>query len=205
MPMTAELRADGLHIEGYVNVPGRESRPVMTPRGRVNEIIEPRAFADALEEANDVQMLLDHDRNHVLASRSAGTLEIKEDAVGLRARSVVTDEEVIEAAKAGKLRGWSFNIKNPVDTVEERADKLPLRRIKKLAMDEISLIVHKVPVYSATVVEVRGEEEDQAEYRGIEEEVAFKEAIEKPEMPEKDEPKPDYNEMYQTRINALKL
>ena len=205
MPMTAELRADGLHIEGYVNVPGRESRPVMTPRGRVNEIIEPRAFADALEEASDVQMLLDHDRNHVLASRSAGTLEIKEDAVGLRARSVVTDEEVIEAAKAGKLRGWSFNIKNPVDTVEERADKLPLRRIKKLAMDEISLIVHKVPVYSATVVEVRGEEEDQAEYRGIEEEVAFKEAIEKPEMPEKDEPKPDYNEMYQTRINALKL
>lgn len=205
MPMTAELRADGLHIEGYVNVPGRESRPVMTPRGRVNEIIEPRAFADALEEANDVQMLLDHDRNHVLASRSAGTLEIKEDAVGLRARSVVTDEEVIEAAKAGKLRGWSFNIKNPVDSVEERADKLPLRRIKKLAMDEISLIVHKVPVYSATVVEVRGEEEDQAEYRGIEEEVAFKEAIEKPEMPEKGEPKPDYNEMYQTRINALKL
>ena len=32
--MRAELRADGLHISGYVNVPGRTSRPVMTPRGR---------------------------------------------------------------------------------------------------------------------------------------------------------------------------
>ena len=42
--MRAELRADGLHISGYVNVPGRESRPVMTPHGRVIEIIEQRAF-----------------------------------------------------------------------------------------------------------------------------------------------------------------
>ena len=30
--MRAELRADGLHISGYVNIPGRESRPVETPR-----------------------------------------------------------------------------------------------------------------------------------------------------------------------------
>ena len=37
--MKAELRADGLHISGYVNVPGRESRPVLTPRGKVIEII----------------------------------------------------------------------------------------------------------------------------------------------------------------------
>ena len=202
MPMAMELRADGLHVDGYVNVPGRESRPVMTPRGRVNELIEPRAFAGALEEATDVQMLLDHDRNRVLASRSAGTLDIKEDAVGLRAKSVVTDPEVIQAAKEGKLKGWSFNIKNPEDTVEERADKLPLRRIRKLAMDEISLILHKVPVYSATVVEVRAEGEDEVEYRGMEDTPVFTDLTPPPMDPEP--PKPEVPD-YQSRINAVKL
>lgn len=205
--MRAELRADGLHIVGYVNVPGRESRPVMTPRGRVNEIIEPRAFAEALDEADDIVMLIDHDRNHQVASRSGGTLKINEDAVGLRAESVVTDEEVIEAAKKGELRGWSFNIKNPVDEVEERAGKLPLRRIKKLAMDEISLIIHKIPVYSATMVEVRGEDEMTVEYRGTEENAQFTmpEQPKQPKKPEKSDPKPDYNEMYNSRIDALRL
>jgi len=208
--MIGELRADGLHIEGYVNIPGRESRPVQTPRGRVNEISEPRAFATALEEAPDVQMLLDHDRSRVLAARSAGTLELSEDAVGLRAKSVITDEEVIEYAKRGELRGWSFNIRNPEDSVEERAGRLPLRRVKKFSMDEISLIVHKVPVYSATIVEVRAgsDEEDEIEYRGTGEDFTFRDMRE----PEKDvklpENKPDdidYNQIYQTRIDALKL
>lgn len=205
--MKAELRADGLHINGYVNVPGRESRPVMTPRGRVNELIEPRAFDGALSEAEDIVMLVDHDRGHQVASRSGGTLKIREDSIGLRAESVVTDEEVIEAAKKGELRGWSFNIKNPVDEVEERAGKLPLRRIKKLAMDEISLIIHKVPVYSATMVEVRGEDETTLEYRGIDEDVQFTMAgpPEGPKVPEKTEPEVDYNKVYTNRIDALRL
>lgn len=210
MPMMGELRADGLHIEGYVNIPGRESRPVQTPRGRVNEIIEPRAFASALDEAKDVQMLLDHDRNRVLASRNAGTLELTEDAVGLRARSVITDEEVIGYARKGELRGWSFNIKNPEDSVEERAGKLPLRRVKKFSMDEISLIVHKIPVYSATVVEVRAgsDEDDLTEYRGIGEDFTFKdmrETTKNPNLPENRENNIDYNQIYQARIDALKL
>ena len=124
--MRAELRADGLHISGYVNIPGRMSRPVMTPHGRVVEVIEQRAFARAIERADNIQMLLDHDHNRELASTRANTLTVKEDAVGLRAESVVTDPEVIEGARAGKLRGWSFDIKNPKDTMEERADGLPI-------------------------------------------------------------------------------
>ena len=170
MPISSELRADGLHIEGYANVPGRESRPVMTPRGRVVEIIEPHAFENALAGAGEVRMLLDHDSARVLASRSAGTLDIHEDPVGLRVKAIVTDEEVIGMARRGELRGWSFNIRNPEDTVEEREGKLPLRRIKSLSMDEVSLIARRMPVYSSTVVEVRAGEEggegEAVEYRG---------------------------------------
>lgn len=33
--MRIEERADGLHISGYVNVTGKLSRPVITPRGNL--------------------------------------------------------------------------------------------------------------------------------------------------------------------------
>lgn len=214
--MRAELRADGcLHISGYVNVPGRESRPVMTPHGRVIEIIEQRAFTKAIQRADNIRMLLDHDSGRVLAETRANTLMVKEDAVGLFAQSVVTDPEVIADAKAGKLRGWSFNIKNPVDTVEQRADGLPIRRITDLDMDEITLVVNKIPVYSSTSIEVRAGEEESVEYRAEAlDEVEFDdqtpdepeepEEHEEPEEPEEEPEKRSLHEAYLNRIAALK-
>ena len=221
--MRAELRADGLHISGYVNVPGRESRPVMTPHGRVIEIIEQRAFQKAIERADNIRMLLDHDPLRVLAETRAGNLSVKEDAVGLRAESIVTDPEVIEDARHGKLRGWSFNIKNPVDTLEQRAEGLPIRNITDLDMDEITLVVSKIPVYSSTSIEVRADTEESVEYRAGEDELEFEDKSpgepdpDDPEDPEedekdtedKDDPEDDpeersLHEDYINRINALK-
>ena len=192
--MRAELRADGLHISGYVNVPGRESRPVMTPYGRVIEVIEQRAFAKAIERADNIRMLLDHDPLRILAETRAGNLTVKEDAVGLRAESIITDPEVIEDARHGKLRGWSFNIKNPVDTLEQRAEGLPIRHITDLDMDEITLVVNKVPVYSSTSIEVRADTDDgeAVEYRAdYLEEVEFDDLTEvEPEPEPESEPTP---------------
>lgn len=217
--MRAELRADGLHISGYVNVPGRKSKPVMTPHGRVIEVIEQRAFAKAIERADNIRMLLDHDQNRVLASTQANTLEVKEDAVGLRAESVVTDPEVIEGAKAGRLRGWSFNIKNPKDTIEQRADGLPIRHITDLDMDEITLAMNRIPVYSSTSIEVRADTEDgeAVELRSeIPESIDFVDKSETRTEPEpgptepepapapEPEPKPQYHDGYNKIIAALK-
>lgn len=217
--MRAELRADGLHISGYVNVPGRKSKPVMTPHGRVIEVIEQRAFAKAIERADNIRMLLDHDQNRVLASTQANTLKVKEDAVGLRAESVVTDPEVIEGAKAGRLRGWSFNIKNPKDTIEQRADGLPIRHITDLDMDEITLAMNRIPVYSSTSIEVRADTEDgeAVELRSeIPESIDFVDKSETRTEPEpgptepepapapEPEPKPQYHDGYNKIIAALK-
>lgn len=212
--MQAELRADGLHISGYVNVPGRQSRPVMTPHGRVIEVIEQRAFARAIERASNIKMLLDHDPNRVLAETENRTLTVKEDAVGLRAESIVTDQEVIDGAKAGKLRGWSFNIKNPVDTIEQRAEGLPVRHITDLDMDEVTLVMNRIPAYSSTSIEVRADTDDgeAVELRSeIPEKVDFidetrTEPEPEPSEPEPTppEPKPQYHEDYNNRIQALK-
>lgn len=159
----AEIRADGLHIYGYVNVPGRESRPVITPRGRVIEVIEQRAFERALAKASKLDLMVDHERT--VASTTEGTLEAEEDAVGLRAHAVVTDSEVIDAARAGKLKGWSFNMYQVQDEIEERAGKLPLRKVKDFLMSEITLVINKLPVYSSTSIEVRAEGEEEIERR----------------------------------------
>ena len=63
--MQIEIRADGARITGYVNVTEKKSRPVMTPYGKVVEVIEPRAFARAIERADEVTVTVDHDGTHV--------------------------------------------------------------------------------------------------------------------------------------------
>lgn len=195
MKMKVEIRADGLHISGYVNVPGRESRPVITPRGKVIEVIEQRAFQRALQKVDNIDLMVDHERK--IASTKEGNLKVWEDEIGLRAEALVTDAEVIEAAKAHKLKGWSFNMMKVVDEIEERAGKLPLRRVKDFIMTEITLALRKLPVYSATSIEVRAEEEEEIETRAFESEVTIK------DMTEKKKEAIDYSE-YENKIKKLK-
>lgn len=197
--MKVELRADGIvHISGYVNVTGRESRPVMTKHGKMPEVIEQGCFQRAID-ANEagISVLLDHDASRRLAGTADHTLLLYEDNIGLRAETEISDPEVIEAAKNKKIRGWSFNMKNVVDEVEERVDKPPLRHVKLFDMDEISLIVKKVPVYSATSVEIRADEEADVEERGIVETVDVK-------LPEEKEKPKDANEKFKERLQAIK-
>jgi HK97 family phage prohead protease len=193
--MKAEIRADGLHISGYVNVPGRESRPVITPRGKVIEVIEQRAFQRALQKVDNIDLMVDHERK--IASTKEGTLKVWEDEIGLRAETVITDEEVIKGAREGKLKGWSFNMMRVVDELEERADKLPLRRVKDFLMTEITLALRKLPVYSATSIEVRAEEEEEIEVRAFECEVKIK------DLTENKKQNIDYTQ-FENKINQLK-
>lgn len=186
--MKVEIRADGMHISGYVNVPGRPSRPIRSAMGKFIEVIEPGVFKRAIKKASEIKMLLDHDRTRVLASTTNQTMKLTEDNVGLRAETVVTDEEVIREAKAGNLRGWSFGMAGPQYDVEERADgQLPIRRIKDIGkLVEISLIVNKVPCYQATSIEMRAGQEELVEYRAEIEEVTIEEEAgpEKPDLSE---------------------
>lgn len=170
--MRMEIRADGLHINGYVNVTGKLSRPVITPRGKVLETIEERAFDEAIKKNGNITVQLDHDAGHAYASTSGGTLVLKEDAIGLHADVLITDETVIEMARKGKLRGWSFGMYNVQDEMESRGeDELPIRHVKHLDLDHISLIKDKVPCYAATSVEVRAEGDVYIEQRALDSDV----------------------------------
>ncbi len=190
--MRIEVRADGLHISGYVNVTGKLSRPVITPRGKVLETIEERAFAEAIKKSGEVTVTLDHDTGHVYATTADNTLVLKEDAIGLHAEVLIVDPVVIEIARKGKLRGWSFGMYNVQDELESRGtDELPIRHVKSLELDHVSLIKDKVPCYAATSVECRANGNVDMELRSLDIE---------PELVI--ENKPDFTE-YENRLKAL--
>lgn len=194
--MKAEIRADGLHISGYVNATEKKSRPVITGKGqKVIEIIEPRAFEKALEKAENVVMTKDHNENYVLAETRSGNLELFEDAIGLHADVTITDEPTIDEARAGKLKGWSFGMRNISDEIEERADELPLRKVKGFDLDHITLVVNQTPCYAATSIEMRADEISELESRSSEEEIKIEEEKAKVEFD---------NSSYRERLQKIK-
>lgn len=195
--MQIEIRADGAHITGYVNVTEKKSRPVITPRGKVVEVIEPRAFERALQRARNIPLTVDHDSAHVYASTGDGSLTLYEDSIGLHADVLIRDESIIDLAKQGAIKGWSFGMYNVKDTVEPRAEgELPMRRISDLDLDHLTLVVEKTPCYSATSVELRAGVEVDVETRAIEIAPRVTEVV--PAAPEYD------NSAFKQRLEALK-
>lgn len=169
--MKIEVRSDGIHISGYVNATEKKSRPVNTPRGKVVEVVEQRAFQQAIEKAGNINVTVDHNCGVVYASTEDGTLNLYEDEIGLHADVIITDPELIEQAKKGKIRGWSFGMFNVIDEMEERAGDYPVRHIKGMDLDHLTLVVNQTPVYAATSVEVRAGVDVDIEERTLETEV----------------------------------
>jgi HK97 family phage prohead protease len=193
-----EIRADNkLQITGYVNVTGKKSRPVITPRGRCIEVIEERAFTGAIERAGNINVTVDHDNTHIYASTESKTLTLREDAIGLHADLLIDDPIIIDLAKQGKIKGWSFGMYNVVDDMEERAGELPIRHVTKLDIDHLTLVVKKRPVYSATSVELRADVETDIETRASEDDIELR-MVETPK-------KPINLSQYQNRINKLRV
>ncbi len=160
--MNIEIRGDGAFVSGYINVTEKKSRPVMTAHGLVIEEIEPQAFERALGRANNITMTKDHDPGTVLAETKSGTLTLYEDHIGLYAQAKITDPKTVWELRNKKAKGWSFGMCHVEDELIRREGELPLRKVKNLDLDHISLIIQKNPVYPATSLEVRaGDEEDE--------------------------------------------
>lgn len=163
--MQVTLRNDSAEIEGYVNAVGRESRPLRDKDGYFVEVIQPGAFARALQRGKR-EMLLNHDETRVLGTEG-DNLELHEDGVGLFARACVTDHEAIDKAKKRELRGWSFGF-IPLQERWVEVDGMRRRYVEDMDLREVSILdMRKLPAYSATSVLTRDVEGSDApvEYR----------------------------------------
>ena len=163
--MKINIRADSVEIEGYVNAIERNSKPLWSRMGQFIERICKGAFKKALKRNDDVKILLNHDPKRELGSTKQGNLELEEDNIGLKARAIITDKEVIEKARNGDLVGWSFGFTDrEVENTIERG--MPLRAVKDLNLEEVSILDRtKTPAYDGTLIMAR-DDDGELHFRG---------------------------------------
>lgn len=199
--MRIEIRGNQVLLDGYVNAVDRESRILPSPRGRFKEKIMPKTFEKALMKNDSVELRFNHDANRKLGSTKEGNLELREDNIGLRAIATVSDEEVIEKAKKGELRGWSFGFIDNKPNWEDGEDGIQRRVLEDIDLLEVS-ILDKTPAYIATSIEARGEETCISEHRSDD----FKAKIEdlSPIDETNENRSVDYS-LYEKQIEILKM
>ena len=153
--MNIRVNKDSVEIDGYVNAVERLSKPLSDRLGKFVERIKCGAFKRALERADDVRILLNHDWTKDLGGTKDGNLELYEDAIGLHARATITDKDVVEQARNGELVGWSFGFTDR-DVEQGEENGITVRNVKDLNLYEVSLINRsRVPAYDGTLVAVR--------------------------------------------------
>lgn len=201
--MQIRIKDDEVEIEGYVNAVERKSKPLMSRLGQFVERICKGAFKRALERADDVRILLNHDWNRDLGGIKDGNLELYEDNIGLRFRATIKDPEVAQEARDGKIVGCSFGFTDrDVDTHDENG--ITTRDVKDLDLYEVSILNRsKTPAYDGTLVTVRSE--DDIQYRGepLLTEVDTREEKTEPKQHEDVEKTIDYSK-YENIIKEMK-
>lgn len=163
--MKIEIRNGSATIDGYVNVPGRDSKVLTSAQGKFIEQIKPQAFQRALDCTDDTPVLFNHQESRQIGSRKSGNALLREDAIGLRCTITTNDPDIIDKAKKRELRGWSFGFVAKKDTWTE-PDESGIRRrtVEEMDLREVSLL-DKDPAYLATSVEMRGDDADLIETR----------------------------------------
>lgn len=156
-----EIRADSVRISGYVNAVERESRILHDTAGEFIEKVRAGVFADAIRKAEKIGLMFNHTR--AIGDTDSG-LSLMEDAIGLYAEAVVTDAEIIEKAKAGTLRGWSFGFQPLAQTWGMTDTGRRLRTLEAIDLFEVS-ILDVTPAYIATTIEMRDDGATVKEYR----------------------------------------
>lgn len=157
--MRVEIRNDSVFIHGYVNAVERLSKPIReTLHGRIRtflERIKAGVFRNALKKNSNVLVLLNHDDNRVLASTEDGSAVLEEDNIGLRAEITITDKEVVQKARDGKLSGWSFGFIANDDVITTEGND-EIRTVTDLDLLEVSILDDtKAPAYYGTSIETR--------------------------------------------------
>ena len=204
--MKIQIRNETAIIEGYVNAVERFSKVLYDTRGKFIEKIMPSVFQRALEKNKDVLALLNHDYDRVIARTSDGTATLCEDNIGLHAKIQVTDKELIEKAKKGKLRGWSFGFRAVTEDRKNNEEGLEERTIRELELLEVSVLDdRKQPAYYGTSIEMRDNETFVIEYRdGVEEKTEVTTEEKPPDKEERAELYKYQNRLYELKLNSLK-
>ncbi|MBE5713828.1 MAG: HK97 family phage prohead protease [Ruminococcaceae bacterium] len=182
-------------ISGYVNAVERDSR--IMPKGKgataVRSFVErvrAGTFDKAIKRGTPIELRFNHDK---IIGDTTSNLELYEDNIGLYARAIISDTQVIEKAQRGELRGWSFGFIAEGETWDKEGE-IDRRTLEDIDLKEVS-ILDKTPAYFGTSVEVREEESNVFETRGIAGNI---------KLIGKESPKANSLEIYEKELEILK-
>lgn len=166
MAMKIEIRDGSVHIEGYVNAVGRDSRVLFDRGGKFVEQVKPGTFQRSLAKGNNVELRVNHD--YTIGSLGKGNLTLKEDSIGLYAAADTDDANVRAAAEAGTLRGWSFGFYANAESNEPTTREDVQRRfLEDIDLVEVSVLTNKTPAYVGTSIEARADDGKHTEIRSF--------------------------------------
>jgi HK97 family phage prohead protease len=156
-----ETRADGgtsPKLVGHASVFDQET----TILGLWREKVARGAFAKTIKE-QDIRALFNHDPNVVLGRKSAGTLDLSEDAKGLATVIRPPDNEwgrpVVDAIKRGDVSGMSISFRivrqewRFPDEAERAAGVLPSRTILEAKLYDVGPVTF--PAFEQTSISAR--------------------------------------------------
>lgn len=159
-----EIRSNNeMTIEGYVNAVCRDSRIFQNEKGQFVEQVRQNTFAKAIQNAENIELRYNHDK--IIGNTQSGSLILFEDNIGLYAKAYINDYSIIQKAKKGELKGWSFGFIAIDETWEEFENFIKRRYLNEIELVEVS-ILDVTPGYFATSinnVEIRSYETDKKE------------------------------------------
>lgn len=165
-----QLRAEpeGFTFDGYAAVyelpSARMSFPSIRSGAPFREVIRAGAFTKTLAERANITLRYQHNMNSLpLASTRAGTMELTEDAHGLRVRATLPDNEwgrpVRDAIARGDIGGMSFRFKAARQEWATDETGGNVRNLISLALDK-EVSVTEFPAFPDTIATVRALAED---------------------------------------------
>jgi uncharacterized protein len=137
--------------------------------GNFREQIAPGAFREALSNGDDPCALVDHQPSLILGRRSAGTLTLEEDAVGLKVTITPPNTQVardlIENVRVGNLSGMSFAFAvAPGGDEWDTSVRPALRRVLRVAkIFDVSVTTY--PAYTQTEVSLESRRQSDRQAR----------------------------------------
>ena len=143
-------------LEGYASVFNTAA-----DLGRFDEVILPGTFARAINEAQDVRALIDHDPGRVIGRTKNQTLELREDGKGLWTKITLPDtqegRDLATLIGRGDLDAMSFGF-----TVQsDKWEKVEGRNTRFISdVDLFDVSVCAFPAYADATVALRSMPED---------------------------------------------
>jgi HK97 family phage prohead protease len=141
-----ELRAegDGRSFSGYASLFNEPSLPLP-----FTEYVRPGAFKRSLQSRNRMMLLWNHDTSNPLASTRNGSLQLVEDARGLKVTATLPDttlgRDIAELVRTGVVDSMSFGFSVKRDSWSSDGQT---RYLEDVTLYEVSLV--STPAYEST-------------------------------------------------------